>query len=69
MTWVPSVVVRKRYRGINKDRIHNNTLAGWVKRGIFPKPITIGNRNYWRSEDLDAYDAELTRKNKAEPVS
>jgi predicted DNA-binding transcriptional regulator AlpA len=31
-----------------------------VEAGKFPKPIKIGNRNYWVVEELDSYIADLT---------
>lgn len=32
--------------------IHVLTLTRWVKRGLFPKPIVIGNSHYFRNADL-----------------
>ena len=32
--------------------VHAYTVTRWVKRGIFPKPITIGNAHYFRNGEL-----------------
>lgn len=56
MTWLPSSAVRERYRGIKHDKISFRTIDRWVERGILPKPVRIGTRRYWSSEQLDQYD-------------
>jgi hypothetical protein len=33
------------------------TVWRWTQRGVLPKPVVINGRNYWASEQLDAYDA------------
>ena len=39
--------------------VHAYTVTRWVKRGQFPKPITIGNAHYFRnSELLDFLDSK-----------
>ncbi len=32
--------------------VHAYTVTLWVKRGQFPKPITIGNAHYFRNGEL-----------------
>ena len=32
--------------------VHAYTVTRWVKRGQFPKPITIGNAHYFRNGEL-----------------
>jgi predicted DNA-binding transcriptional regulator AlpA len=45
---------RQRYRG--KTPLGQTTLYRWMERGVLPKPTVINGRNYWRIEELDAYD-------------
>lgn len=35
-------------------KIHRNTLNGWVKKGAFPEPISIGGQQRWSSSLINA---------------
>jgi predicted DNA-binding transcriptional regulator AlpA len=60
MTWLNSSAVRERYRGAHNQPISLRTLHHWVTRGRIPRPVKIGPRNYWASEQLDAHDQART---------
>ncbi|MGV8856898.1 MAG: helix-turn-helix transcriptional regulator [Devosia sp.] len=30
----------------------------WVKEGLFPKPIKLAGRNYWRHDEIQAWLAK-----------
>ena len=32
----------------------------WIKQGKFPQPLSICNRNYWRSDEIDQWLEEQT---------
>jgi predicted DNA-binding transcriptional regulator AlpA len=36
--------------------IHRNTLANWIREGLFPPPLMTGRgRHYvWRAQDVEA---------------
>jgi predicted site-specific integrase-resolvase len=40
--------VRERFDGIT-----GMTLSRWVKAGILPPPVKIGNRNFWWADDVE----------------
>ena len=42
------------------------TLWRWTRQKIFPKPISINNRNYWRWSDVQAWIANEERKTSLE---
>ncbi|PJO47188.1 helix-turn-helix transcriptional regulator [Brucella pituitosa] len=49
---------------IERYHITPQTLGRWVKDATlgFPKPISIRRRNFWKSEDLDAFEASKQSK-------
>lgn len=49
---LPAAVVREICGGVSKVTLHR-----WMKRPElgFPRPITIGKRNYWREADILAW--------------
>jgi predicted DNA-binding transcriptional regulator AlpA len=54
---VPSQMHRFMNRRQLRDRIpvSDMTIWRWMKAGIFPKPIKINGRNYWRSNEIDSF--------------
>ena len=49
--------LRERYGGVS-DTWVDRRLAG---NPDFPKPVYIGNRRYWRIDELEAYERGLAR--------
>jgi prophage regulatory protein len=41
--------------------ISRKTLDNWVKKGLFPSPIKIGRRIFWKESEIEAY-LESTRR-------
>ena len=54
--WLSSSAVRERYRGPLNQPISLRTLHHWVTRGRIPRPVKIGPRNFWSSEQLEAHE-------------
>jgi hypothetical protein len=52
---IPAILVQARYGNVTLMTIHR-WLAGSTG---FPHPVKINGRNYWRTSDLDAFDAGL----------
>lgn len=38
----------------NRLKIHRNTLTGWIKKGLFPKPINVSGQQRWSSSLINA---------------
>lgn len=34
------------------------TIWRWIKKGLFPPPIVINGRRYWRASDIERWLAE-----------
>ena len=39
--------------------VHMKTLLRRIKAGTVPKPIKVGNRNYWPEKAIAEYDARM----------
>lgn len=39
--------------------IARTTLYGYIKKGLFPKPIKFGSMSLWRKEDVDSFFTRL----------
>jgi predicted DNA-binding transcriptional regulator AlpA len=35
--------------------VSDMSIWRWMKAGIFPKPVKINRRNYWRSDEIDRF--------------
>jgi len=70
MAWLPSSLVRERYRGLKPNsKISFRTLDRWVERGLLPPPVYFGGRKYWSSEQLDQRDAARAAPHCAKEMS
>jgi predicted DNA-binding transcriptional regulator AlpA len=47
---------------------HRVVLQYLVKLDVFPRPIRLGNKNFWKKSDIDAY-IESKKVNASEPKS
>jgi predicted DNA-binding transcriptional regulator AlpA len=45
---------------------HRVTLHDMVRSGLFPKPASINNRNFWKKSDIEAY-LESKKVNASKP--
>lgn len=47
-------------RLIPTNQLPFSRMSAWrmVKEGVFPKPLKIGNRNYWRSDEIQEWIEE-----------
>jgi predicted DNA-binding transcriptional regulator AlpA len=60
---LPKRSVKARYGGVSDMTIHR-----WINgKSGFPHPVLINRRCYWRSADLDAFDASLKHGKAAAP--
>lgn len=61
MTNGPTDTVLLPSRDVRKVApVSEMTRWRWIKDGKFPKPIKIARRNYWRSDEINAWLAEQT---------
>lgn len=47
--------ITSRHTTAKLFNVHPLTLTRWTKRGIFPKPIIIGNTHFFRNGELIAF--------------
>jgi predicted DNA-binding transcriptional regulator AlpA len=45
--------------GLKAKGITWNPSTLWRKRGSFPKPVLVGNKNHWIEAEVDAYIENL----------
>lgn len=63
--YLPSRAVLDRY-----GRKHSNWLWRIMKADPdFPKPVPIGNQNYWRLTELEAYEAAKRKAAAQQPAA
>lgn len=57
--------VRHRFGGVSAMTLHR-----WMNsiEMTFPQPIKIGNRNFWRETDLDAWENSRPIRSKLEAI-
>jgi predicted DNA-binding transcriptional regulator AlpA len=41
--------------------VSGTTIARWEKAGRFPKHVTVNGRNYWREDEIIAWQQQLSR--------
>jgi predicted DNA-binding transcriptional regulator AlpA len=59
-TWLSATQVKARYG------ITDSTLDRWLARRDFPQPTKyVGQRRYWSSVDLSAWDVITSKKTEA----
>lgn len=44
--------------------VHRSTLWRRIQDGTFPKPISLGDRSFWRSDEVTAYIDWLTQQSR-----
>jgi predicted DNA-binding transcriptional regulator AlpA len=54
----PGSVLLPRRELRERIPVSDMTIWRWVRDGVFPKPVSINRRNYWRTEDIEAWLAE-----------
>ena len=45
-------------------RHYEESVSGWyrgMQEGLYPKPIKVGKKSFWRAEDIHALIARLSR--------
>ncbi len=47
------LISRKQLR--RKIPASDMTVWRWTTAGLFPKPLKINGRNYWRSDEIDRF--------------
>jgi prophage regulatory protein len=48
--------------GLKAKGISWNPSTLWRKRGSFPKPVLVGNKNHWIESEVDQYIENLIAK-------
>jgi len=41
--------------------ISKRTLDNWIGKGIFPKPIKMGRRIFWKESDIEKHIEEMRK--------
>lgn len=41
--------------------IADMTLWRWIKQGLFPQPLVLNRRRYWRLAEIQAFVAQQSR--------
>lgn len=49
---------------LNRIPVNRSTLWRRINAGTFPKPIALGKRTFWRSDEVTAYIEWLTRESR-----
>ena len=60
----PGMTVAERYNAkevCRRLRIHRHTLTAYVRKGVFPQPIVVGNRHLWTEADIDQWEKQNRR--------
>jgi predicted DNA-binding transcriptional regulator AlpA len=55
--------------GLKAKGITWNPSTLWRKRGSFPKPVMVGNKNHWIESEVDQYIESLIAKRDEAPAA